>query len=148
MLRIRNPQDFAAGLFFLCVGAFALYGMKDLRLGTAMRMGPAYIPTLVAWGIVACGLIIAARALIVAGPALEKWALGKLLLICGGTLLFALIIRDLGLFLASVVLVAVVSFGAPDVKWRHTIPFCLAIAGAAVGLFGGLLGLSMRLWPW
>ncbi|MDB5570394.1 MAG: tripartite tricarboxylate transporter TctB family protein [Hyphomicrobiales bacterium] len=148
MVRIRSPQDFAAGLFFLGVGAFALYGMADLRVGTALRMGPAYIPKLISWGLVLAGGAIAARALVIPGAGLERWAWKPLLLVCGGTAAFALMISQLGLFLASVALTLVVSFGTTGAKWRQVIPFSLVLAGAAAGLFGGLLGLPMRLWPW
>ncbi len=148
MVRIRSPQDFAAGLFFLFAGAFALYGMADLRVGTAMRMGPAYIPKLIAWGLVITGSAIAIRALLIEGPKLQGWAWKPLLLICGGTAAFGLVIPQLGLFLASMAITLVVSFGAKGMQWRQAIPFSLIIAGAAVALFGGLLGLPMRLWPW
>ena len=148
MVQIRSPQDFVAGLFFLGAGAFALYGMVDLRMGTAMRMGPAYIPSLISWGLIVTGAIIAVRALIFSGPRLERWALTPLALICGGTAAFGLIIPQLGLFLASVAITAVVSFGSKGMPLRQIAGLSLALGAAAVGLFGGLLGLPMRLWPW
>jgi putative tricarboxylic transport membrane protein len=148
MVQIRSPQDFAAGLFFLGAGAFALYGMADLRMGTAMRMGPAYIPSLVAWGLVLTGALITARSLVVSGPRLDRWALKPLLLICGGTAAFGLVMPQLGLFLASVALTLVVSFGSRRMPLVQVAMLSLALGGAAVGLFGGLLGLPMRLWPW
>lgn len=148
MVQIRSPQDFVAGLFFLGAGAFALYGMADLRMGTAMRMGPAYIPSLISWGLIATGAIIALRALIFHGPRLERWALTPLLLICGGTAAFGLIVPQLGLFLASVAITVVVSFGSKGMPLRQIAVLSLALGAAAAGLFGGLLGLPMRLWPW
>ena len=148
MVQIRSPQDFVAGLFFLGAGAFALYGMADLRMGTAMRMGPAYIPSLISWGLIVTGAAIAVRALVFNGPRLERWALTPLLLICGGTAAFGLIIPQLGLFLASVAITAVVSFGSKGMPLRQIAVLSLALGAAAVGLFGGLLGLPMRLWPW
>jgi putative tricarboxylic transport membrane protein len=148
MVQIRSPQDFAAGLFFLSAGAFALYGMADLRMGTAMRMGPGYIPSLVAWGLMLTGALIAARSLVVSGPQLDRWALKPLLLICGGTAAFGLVMPQLGLFLASISITLVVSFGSRRMPLREVVILSLTLGGAAVGLFGGLLGLPMRLWPW
>ena len=148
MLRIRNPQDFAAGLFFIFIGAGALYGMADLRMGTPLRMGPAYVPTLVAWAIIAVGAIVALGAFVVPGPSLERWAWKPLALICSATAFFGLVVAHVGLVLASIGIVVIACLASPGLSWRNIILFALLISGAAALLFSTLLGLPMRLWPW
>ncbi len=148
MIRIRNQQDFAAGLLFVLIGAIALYGMRDLRMGTAMRMGAAYIPTLAAWGMIGLGLILAATSLLFAGPKLEKWAWGPLALICGSMAFFGLAIPYTGLLPASFGIVLIAGFAARDASWLQVILFAGGISIAAALLFAGLLGLPLRLWPW
>lgn len=148
MPHIRCRQDFAAGVLFVVLGIFLLYGLADVRVGTAMRMGPAYIPNLLAWGLVITGGAIAIRAFLISGPGLDSWAWKPLLLVCGGTALFGLIVPRLGLFLASVAITAVVSFGSRGMTLWSALSFGIVLAAAAGVLFSGLLGLPMRLWPW
>jgi len=44
-LKIKNPEDFWAGIMFLGFGVLAVYISQDYPMGTAMRMGPGYFPT-------------------------------------------------------------------------------------------------------
>ena len=54
---IRNPKDFDAGLIYLAVGLSAIYMGSELPMGTALKMGPAYFPTLLAGLLSFSGLI-------------------------------------------------------------------------------------------
>ena len=147
MTRVKSWQDFAAGSFFLTIGIVVLIGLSDVRMGTAMRMGPGYIPSLLGWGLVICGVLISLRAFMRAGAHLEPWALQPLVLVCGGTALFGLLMPKLGLFLSSVAITLVVSFASKKMSLIQSLLLSLVLAGAACLLFGGLLGLPMRLWP-
>ena len=42
---IRSPKDFCAGLIYLAIGLGAIYIGRELPMGTAFKMGPAYFPT-------------------------------------------------------------------------------------------------------
>ena len=137
-----------AGLFFVLAGAGALWGMSDLRLGTAVRMGPAYIPSLVAWGLMMTGAVIALKGLIIPGPALERWAWIPLALICGAMAFFGLVIAKTGLVLASTGVVIIACLASPGMKGLHVLIFAVLMSAGAALLFHGLLGLPMKLWPW
>ncbi len=148
MIRIRNPQDFAAGLFFILVGAGALYALSDLRMGTALRMGPAYVPTLIAWAIIGVGAMVLIGALAIPGPSLESWAWRPLLFVCGATAFFGVVVGKIGLILAGFGVVVIACLAVPGLSWPKILVFAAAISSAAAALFSGLLGLPMRLWPW
>jgi len=46
MLKIKSPKDFWAGLMFLGFGLFfAVWAVVNYQMGSAVRMGPAYFPT-------------------------------------------------------------------------------------------------------
>ena len=49
MSRVKNPQDFWAGLLFLAVGCLALWFGRGYAFGTATKMGPGYLPTVLSW---------------------------------------------------------------------------------------------------
>ena len=46
---IRSPKDFCAGLIYLAIGLGAIYIGRELPMGTALKMGPAYFPTVLGW---------------------------------------------------------------------------------------------------
>lgn len=60
-MKIRNQKDFWAGLMFLAFGlAFAIVA-RNYQMGTAVRMGPAYFPTVLGGLMAVLGTIILAR---------------------------------------------------------------------------------------
>jgi hypothetical protein len=63
-MQIRNSKDFWAGLMFLAFGIFfAVYGAIHYQMGTAVRMGPAYFPTLLGGLLTILGGIVLAGSL-------------------------------------------------------------------------------------
>ncbi len=63
-MQIKNAKDFWAGLMFLAFGVFfAVYGAMYYQMGTAVRMGPAYFPTLLGGLLTLLGAIILATSL-------------------------------------------------------------------------------------
>src|SRR6478752_10449860 len=49
--------ELLAGLMFIAIGGLALYLGHDYKMGTALDMGPGYIPRLVAFGLIGMGAI-------------------------------------------------------------------------------------------
>ena len=45
-MRIKNSKDFWSGVMFIGTGLFfMLWAIFNYQMGTAVRMGPAYFPT-------------------------------------------------------------------------------------------------------
>ena len=61
-LKIRNPQDFWCGLFFVALGVLAMYLSRDYSMGNALNMGPGYFPTWLGGIMICLGLAIGALA--------------------------------------------------------------------------------------
>ena len=59
---IAGPTELAAGLFLLVVAALAWWFAQPLKVGTAYRMGPGYVPILLAWITGAFGAVLASFA--------------------------------------------------------------------------------------
>jgi hypothetical protein len=73
-MQIKKPRDFWAGLMFIGFGAFfAIWAVAHYQMGTAVRMGPAYFPTLLGGLLTVLGAIVLFGAL--AGETGEKLAL-------------------------------------------------------------------------
>ena len=58
-LRIKAPKDFWAGLMFIGFGGFfMLWALAHYQMGTAVRMGPAYFPTVLGGLLVFLGILV------------------------------------------------------------------------------------------
>ncbi|HWP88272.1 MAG TPA: tripartite tricarboxylate transporter TctB family protein, partial [Burkholderiales bacterium] len=57
-MKIRSMKDFNAGLMFMGIGGLFAIGANQYPMGTAVRMGPAYFPSILGWGTVALGLFV------------------------------------------------------------------------------------------
>ena len=63
----RDRKDFNAGVLYIVIGAFFAIFAKNYPMGTAVRMGPAYFPTILGWILVVLGLIILVRSIFLEG---------------------------------------------------------------------------------
>src|SRR4051794_1510715 len=55
-MQIRNGKDFWAGLMFVGFGAAFVIIARDYPMGEALRMGPAYFPTMLGGLLVLLGM--------------------------------------------------------------------------------------------
>lgn len=94
---IAGSKDFWSGVIFLGVGvAFAGFG-RHYPMGTTMRMGPGYFPTLLGGLLALIGLGLIIRSLLQPAPSVGRLAFSKLALVTLSIVLFALWLRRLGL---------------------------------------------------
>jgi putative tricarboxylic transport membrane protein len=147
MKRIGAPNEFAGGLFFAAVAALGLWALRDVRLGTSMRMGPGYLPALVCYLLLLMGVIMIGRSFLTQGLPLERWYLRPLVLVLGSLLVFSLGVDKLGLFLTIVLVVVVAAFATPESRWKEVGIAALALAAFSTGLFVEALGLPISPWP-
>ena len=145
--RVSAPNELAAGLFFVALAVLGLWLLRDVRLGTAMRMGPGFLPTAVCYGLLLFGLIMGGRSFFTAGPPLERWHLRPLGVVLGTLLVFALGIQRLGLFLTILLVVAVAALATPESRWREIVIMGVALAAFCTALFVRALGLPIPSWP-
>ena len=146
MLRIKSPQDFGAGLLFILLGGAGLFFGRDLSFGSNRSMGPGYFPTIISILIVVLGLIVAFKALVVAGPRVEAVRLRPVLLLLGSLLAFALLINVLGVAISAVILVLLAAYARPDVNLLETLVFGVVISAVIILLFVYGLGQPLPIW--
>jgi len=147
-VRIRRRQDLWAGVFFVAVGVLAVLLARAYPIGTAMRMGPGYFPTVLGALVALLGIVIAIRGACLAGAGLAPWGLRPLVLVLGGVLLFAALVRPLGLVVATLALVVTSSLGNREARLAEVAGLGLFLAALALGVFVYGLGLPFRVWPW
>ena len=146
MLRVRNPQDFGAGLLFVAIGVAGLWLARDLSYGSPRSMGPGFFPTWLSGTILALGIITAARSLALDGPPIGRLRLRPLVFVLAAVLLCGFLIEHVGLAISLVVMTAVAGLSRRDTRWSETIVLGWVMAVAAVVVFVYLLGQSMPAW--
>jgi len=147
MHRLHINRDLVAGLMFAAVGVAGLWIASDYPRGTALRMGPGYMPVMLCWGLVLLGGVIAIRGLIRSGASLTAWHLRPLVLVLVATLGFAVLIEPVGLALATVVIVLLGAAGGREFRFLEALALALGLAAGGVVLFVYGLKLPMPVWP-
>jgi len=124
---IRSPKDFCAGLIYLAIGLGAIYIGRELPMGTALKMGPAYFPTVLGWLLSFIGLISVIRSFTQQGDPIPTFAWKPLLLITGATIVFGLLVRGAGLVMALPLFIIMTAYASAKFRWGPT----LALAAVA-----------------
>jgi hypothetical protein len=67
-MRIKSPKDFWAGLMFVGFGLFfTVWAIANYQMGTAVRMGPAYFPTVLGGLLAFLGVLVLIEAFALEG---------------------------------------------------------------------------------
>jgi hypothetical protein len=153
-LRISNPQDFWCGIFFVALGALAIYAAHHYPVGTAFEMGPGYFPIWLGGIMIALGLAIGALSLRLQGESdqsvrLSNWALRPWIVLTSTLAAYALLMdAGVGFVPSLMVLVIGCALAHKDVRWRETILLSVLVTAAAVAVFSFGLDLPYRLFWW
>mgnify|MGYP001160649602 CR=1 FL=1 len=144
---IRNWNDVLTGATFIGIAGWGLWLAQNLRVGTAVRMGPGWLPTASAYVLIALGLAIMVRSLFADEEKLARWYPRPLILICAAVALFSVALDRLGLPITICGVVIIAGLADAETRWRETIVLAIGLAVAASLIFVDGLGLPMPLWP-
>ena len=136
-------KDFLSGLMFIAFGLAALYFGRKLAMGTAVRMGPGYVPHMLAYIMMGLGFLITIVALVTAGEPAEapKWK--PITLVTLGIVVFALLFERAGLFPALVALILIASAGGDEFKLTEVLANMAVLTLLCIAVFK--VGLSMNI---
>ena len=146
-IRVRSVGDGLAGLMFIAFGLAAILIGRDYPIGSAMRMGPGYFPTVLGGLLTVLGLGVLVRSLAGSAAPPPSFSLKPLALVLASVLAFALTVERLGLVAAVVLVVGISALASEEFRWREMLAVALIMAALAVGLFAKGLGLPFRLTP-
>lgn len=181
-MQIKNGKDFWAGLMFMAFGlGFMIVAMNNYAMGTAVRMGPAYFPTMLGGLCAVLGAAIFLRAFVsrirfglkftdfrivpfivgLALAGLAYWIKGPtgggfwyqivlaaalisltasfgpphLYVILTAVIIFAFLLKPLGLFIATMILIIISRAGdAESFNWGD-VPKSIVFGFAALAFF-------------
>jgi hypothetical protein len=167
-------KDFLAGLMFVGFGTLTyvagftdlsrFFGQSKLALGTAVRMGPGYVPQMLAFVMMGLGAIITIQAAIAPGASIESGKWKPIVMITLGVIAFGVLldpanvpaiiswfVSDLprwenpvsGLLPALVAMVFLAALGGDEFKLTETIGMCVVLFVICYLIFKW--GLSMNI---
>jgi len=140
---IRSAKDFWSGLIYICLGSSAMIIARDYSMGTAVRMGPAYFPTLLGGLLIFIGTISVIRSFVVTATTIGAFAFKGIFLVIGATLLFGAIVRGAGLIVALPLLVIISAYASVHFRWRTTLIMAAGLVTFCVFVFVKGLGIPL-----
>lgn len=140
-------RDIVAGALFVLIGLAGLIGGAEYRVGTALDMGPGYIPRLLCWLMITLGFLIGAKGFVSGNQPIPRIHLRPLGFVVGSLFVFAVLLKPAGLLLASAASVVVASLAAQDRQLIHAVFLAAGLAAAAALIFVVALRLPFPLVP-
>lgn len=147
-VRLRGKRNLLAGLSFIAIAAAFLIDGRNYEMGTALRMGPSYFPTLLAIVLLGMGLFVCARSFVISDEPIAVPRIRPLTVVIGGLILFGLSLEKIGLIAATALLVIVASFGSFHFKLREAVINAFMLSILSYVLFIYALGIPFKVWPW
>jgi len=147
----KDLQDLIGGLAMLAIGTFAaLYAWQNLDIGALSRKGPGFFPLVLGSMLAVLGLLIALPALFRPGSGPLGIDFKALFFVTLALLLFAFLLRPLGVLLTSMVMVLVstLPLSLSTVGWKTRILTALGVAAVTWVVFILGLGMNLPTWPW
>jgi len=139
----RNAKDFWTGVIYIAVGGAALFLGRDLAMGTAVKMGPAYFPTILSGLLILIGSISVIRSFLRPGTAMGSFAGKGLIMVVAATALFGFIVRGAGTAIALPLLVIVSAYASTRFSWRYTLPLAAGVTVFCILIFQVGLGVPL-----
>jgi len=144
---VRAPREFYGGLVLVAVALFALWASRDLPGMRGFAFGPGTAPRIFAVVLGALGIAVAATGVLAKGPSIDRFYVRGPFFITLSVVLFAWLVRPLGLVIASFLSIMAAAGATPESRLVETIVWGAVLTAFCVLLFPYTLNLPMQLWP-
>jgi putative tricarboxylic transport membrane protein len=144
---VRAPRDFYGGLVIVAVALFALWASRDLPGMRGFAFGPGTAPRIFAGVLGILGIAVAATGVVNKGAGIDRFYLRGPLFISLSVVLFAWLVRPLGLCIASFLSIVAAAGATPESRLLETLIWGVVLTAFCVLLFPIALNLPMQLWP-
>jgi len=134
---------------FVVIGIAGLIIGADYPLGTAQRPDTGVLPRILSWCLVGTGSIVAVKAFLAEGEALDfkNWAWRPVIFIALASAAFALFIDRLGLVVTMLISMVLAALGTRETRWEEFALFALTMIFVGVAMFIAALGMPIKVWP-
>src|SRR5262245_18099968 len=144
---IRAPREFYGGLVLLAVALFALWASRDLPGMRGFAFGPGTTPRIFAIVLGVLGIVVGATGVLPEGADIDRFYLRGPFFITLYVVLFAWLVRPLGLVIASFLSILAAAGATQESRFFETLIWGAVLATFCCLLFPYALNLPMQLWP-
>lgn len=149
MLTIRNPKDFFTGLLLLATAAVFAYGLTELQIGTAYRMGPGYFPMLLTGLLAVFAIIILVNGFITDGESIGEIPWKALIVVTLSVASYGVTLKGLGFVLSLGLTVLISTFAAERWDAKAAVALTIGLVASCFLIFVKGLGLPLSPFgPW
>jgi len=134
-------------LMFIAFGSFFLIFARNYQMGKAVRMGPAYFPTVLGGMMAVLGGIVFFQSFVLRGNKLPAMSFRPVFLIILSLVLFGYLLKPIGLVLALALLVVVSAFAGHEFKLKEVLILSSVLIIFSMLVFVKALKLPIPLWP-
>jgi Tripartite tricarboxylate transporter TctB family len=145
MATLRDSKDFWSGVMLIAIGIAAIVLARDYPLGTALRMGPGYFPTVLGAVLALFGLVLVVRAFRSSDRIVGNWSIRALIILPVAFVLFGVLIDRAGFIPALIVLIIGASAAGREFKLVEVVLLAIGLTAACVAVFIFGLGLPYPL---
>jgi hypothetical protein len=138
-------KDFWAGVVLITIGTLAVLIARDYALGTVLRMGPGYFPTLLGGLIVLAGIYVLVKGLRSVDRIEGGWSLRALIVLPLSLVLFGFLMHRAGLVPALVVLIFGSAAAGSEFRLVEIAALTVVLTALSVVVFVWGLGLPYPL---
>jgi len=144
-LAFLNSKDFWAGVMFIEIGATAIIAARNYPFGSALRMGPGYLPTALGGILALLGFYIMVRGVFRSEKIDRNWSVRALILLPFSLVLFGFVMDYMGFIPALVVLIFGSAASGREFKVIEVLMITLLLVVLSVAVFIWGLGLPFTL---
>lgn len=148
-MQLRNKQDFWSGVMFIALGLGFSWKAVSYSMGTAARMGPGYFPFWLGLVLALLGIIVLLGSLSskATETAVDRFDPRIVFLVIGSVLMYAFVLKFLGLYISVFLLVVVSSLASHEFNWKVAVANGIFLVVFSYLAFIKGLGLIFPLWP-
>ena len=143
-------KDFWAGLMLIALGECTVLVARAYPMGTVLRMGAGYFPTVLGGILVVFGAILVIKGMRSADRIERNWAPRALFVIPVTLVLFGLLIERIGFVPSLLMLIVGSAAASSEFRLLEAISVGAVLTALCVAVFIWGLGLPYPLlvWPW
>lgn len=140
----KARKDTLAGVVFIAFGLAFAIGALNYDLGSAMRMGPGYVPLSLGCALIVLGVLVIAEGVVRGeGTPVGGVPWRAVLLLVAAIVFFGFMVRRLGLAPAIFVSSVMASYSSRDMRAPVAIAIATALAAFCTLIFVKALGLPV-----
>lgn len=144
---LGNNRDFLAGLLFIVLGGLAVALAQDYPMGSTMRMGPGYFPTVLGGILLLFGVYVMLRGVRTAEKVKGEWGWRPLALITLSIVLFGFLLDRLGFVPAILAMFFVAAAAGREFRFKEVLVLAIVMTAFAAAVFLYALKLPYPLLP-